>query len=82
MGIRVNKCRCHETISECIQIFPTKAGEWTEVTVPFETLVPSHHGRQITGPPLDLSKVEESGLLFGDGRAEDFVLAVEWMKAQ
>lgn len=62
--------------------FPTKAGEWTEVTVPFETLVPSHHGRQLAGPPLDLSKVEEIGLLLGDGRAGDFALAVEWMKAQ
>jgi monofunctional biosynthetic peptidoglycan transglycosylase len=62
--------------------FPTKAGEWLEVTVPFATLTPSHHGRQLDGPPLDLSKVEEIGLLIGDGRAGDFALAVEWMKAE
>lgn len=62
--------------------FPTKAGEWIEVKVPFDTLVPSHHGNMLAGPPLDLSKVEEIGLLIGDGKAGEFALAVEWMKAE
>jgi monofunctional biosynthetic peptidoglycan transglycosylase len=62
--------------------FPTKAGEWIEVTVPFATLVPSHHGRRLEGPALDLSKVEEIGLLIGDGRAGAFALTVDWMKAE
>lgn len=62
--------------------FATTAGEWVEVKVPFVSLVPSHHGRQLDGPPLDLSKVEEIGLLIGDGKAGDFALAVEWMRAE
>lgn len=62
--------------------FPTKAGEWIEVKVPFDKLVPSHHGNQLAGPPLDLAKVEEIGLLIGDGKAGEFALAVEWMKAE
>lgn len=61
--------------------FPTKAGEWIEVKVPFDKLVPSHHGNELAGPPLDLTKVEEMGLLIGDGKAGEFALAVDWMKA-
>jgi len=62
--------------------FPTKAGEWIEVRVPFATLVPSHHGRKLEGPPLDLAKVEEIGLLIGDGKPGAFALAVDWMKTE
>jgi len=62
--------------------FPTKAGEWIEVKVPFEKLEPSHHGNKLAGPPLDLSKVEEIGLLIGDGREGEFALTVAWMKAE
>jgi NADH dehydrogenase [ubiquinone] 1 alpha subcomplex assembly factor 1 len=62
--------------------FPTKAGEWIEVKVPFDQLAPSHHGNKLAGPPLDLAKVEEIGLLIGDGKAGEFALAVEWMKSE
>lgn len=62
--------------------FPTRAGEWTEVTVPFEDLTPSWRGRQLDGPPLDLSKVEEVGLLIGDNREGEFSLEVDWMKVE
>lgn len=62
--------------------FPTKAGQWVEVKVPFDTLIPTHHGNQLDGPPLDLSRVEEIGLLIGDGKAGDFALALEWMRAE
>lgn len=61
--------------------FATTAGEWVEVRVPFEKLEPSHHGNKLAGPPLDLSKVEEIGLLIGDSREGEFALTVAWMKA-
>jgi len=62
--------------------FPTQAGEWTEVTVPFASMKPTHHGDELSGPVLDLSKVEEIGLFIGDKRAGAFSLQVDWMKAR
>lgn len=60
--------------------FDTRAGEWCEVTVDFATMQPTYRGTTLDGPPLDLSKVEEIGLLIGDGRAGDFVLDVDWIR--
>lgn len=60
--------------------FPTTAGQWTEVRIPFDTLVPTYRGTRLDGPPLDLSKVEEIRLLIGDGRGGPFTLAVDWIK--
>jgi monofunctional biosynthetic peptidoglycan transglycosylase len=62
--------------------FPTRAGEWTEVKVPFAKFSPSHHGTKLDGPALDLSKVEEIGLLIGDKRPGAFALAVDWIKVE
>ncbi len=60
--------------------FPTTAGQWTEVRIPFDSLVPTFRGRTLNGPPLDVSKVEEIRLLIGDGREGPFALAVDWMR--
>ncbi|TAG07330.1 MAG: CIA30 family protein [Verrucomicrobia bacterium] len=62
--------------------FPTQAGQWLEVSVPFSSMKPSHHGNDLSGPALDLTKIEEIGLLIGDKRAGDFSLKIDWMKAQ
>jgi monofunctional biosynthetic peptidoglycan transglycosylase len=62
--------------------FPTRAGEWIDVVVPFADLEPSHHGNMLDGPPVDLSQVEEIGLLLGDGLAGPFLLEVDWMRAE
>lgn len=61
--------------------FATKADEWIEVTIPFATLKPTYRGNNLDGPPLDLSKVEEIGLLIGDKRSGSFSLKVDWIKA-
>jgi monofunctional biosynthetic peptidoglycan transglycosylase len=61
---------------------PTSAGKWTEVRIPFATLVPTFRGERLNGPPLDLARVEEVGLLIGDGRAGPFALVVEWIKVE
>lgn len=60
--------------------FPTAAGEWTDVRIPFDSLVPTYRGKRLEGPPLDLSKVEEIGLLIGDKREGAFELLVDWIK--
>jgi monofunctional biosynthetic peptidoglycan transglycosylase len=61
--------------------FATKTDEWIEVTVPFATFKPTYRGNALDGPPLDLSKVEEVGLLIGDKRTRSFSLNVDWIKA-
>ncbi len=62
--------------------FPTRAGEWSEVTVRFADLEPSHHGNALDGPPADLSQVEEISFLIGDKKEGPFALKVDWMKAE
>ncbi len=62
--------------------FPTTAGQWTEARIPFATLVPTYRGNKLDGPPLDLAKVEEIGLLIGDSREGPFVLLVDWIKVE
>ncbi len=62
--------------------FGTRANEWTVVRIPLDQLKPSWRGRQLDGPPLDLSKVEEIGLLIGDQREGPFGLKVDWMNLE
>lgn len=54
--------------------FDAPAGVWTEVVVAFARMQPTYRGTVLDGPALDLSKVEEIGLLIGDGRAGAFSL--------
>lgn len=56
--------------------FEAPAGTWTEAVVVFERMQPTYRGRALDGPALALSKVEEIGLLIGDGRAGAFVLEI------
>ena len=62
--------------------FPTKRGEWTEVTVPLTTLVPQFRGQKLSGPPLDRTRIEEIGLSLSDGNPGAFALEVDWIKAE
>ena len=62
--------------------FETRANEWIEATVMFADMVPTWRGTVLDGPALDLSKVEEVGLLIADGQAGDFLLEVEWIRPQ
>ena len=39
-------------------------------------------GCDVARPPLDLTKVEEIGLLIGDAREGPFVLVVDWVKVK
>jgi NADH dehydrogenase [ubiquinone] 1 alpha subcomplex assembly factor 1 len=60
--------------------FEARAGEWIEVTVAFADMQPTYRGTVLDGPALELSKVEEIGLLIGDGDAGDFGLEIEWSR--
>ncbi|MEF3083405.1 CIA30 family protein [Luteimonas sp. SMYT11W] len=60
--------------------FETRAGDWIEADVAFADMQPTYRGTVLDGPTLDLSKVEEIGLLIGDGQAGDFALDVAWIR--
>jgi NADH dehydrogenase [ubiquinone] 1 alpha subcomplex assembly factor 1 len=62
--------------------FATEKDKWIEVKVPFEALSPSWRGRKLDGPPLDLSKVDELGLLIGDKKAGPFAIGVDWIAVE
>ena len=59
--------------------FETKKDQWSEVSIPLDSFRPSHHGRQLSGPPLDLHSVRQIAFLVGDGVAGPFALEVDWI---
>ncbi|MBS3804381.1 MAG: CIA30 family protein [Oleiphilaceae bacterium] len=60
--------------------FPTQAGEWIEVAVPFAGLEPVYRGRRLAGPGFDPSDIQELGFLLADKRPGEFELTVDWIK--
>ena len=60
--------------------FDAPAGVWTEVVVAFARMQPTYRGTVLDGPALDLSKVEEIGLLISDGHAGAFALDVDGIR--
>lgn len=59
--------------------FETEPGEWVERFLPFNSFKPSHHGRALSGPPLDLESIREIAFLLGDGQPGAFSLTVDWI---
>lgn len=62
--------------------FGTEAGQWSVVTIRFDELQPTWRGNRLDGPAFDPERVEEIGLLIGDGREGPFRLAVDWIRAE
>jgi len=62
--------------------FATVAGQWTLVSIPLASLAPRYRGALLAGPALDLSAIEQIGLLIGDQQAGPFALAVEWIRVE
>ena len=62
--------------------FPTRADEWGEVFLPFEAFQPTWRGRQLEGPPLDLSEVRQLAFLLADGNPGPFTLKIDWIGLQ
>lgn len=60
--------------------FATRAGEWSEVTVPFAELVPTFRGRLVSdAPQFDGKRLQSVGLLISDRQAGPFALEIEWI---
>lgn len=62
--------------------FKTEAGKFVDVKIPFASFKPGWRGRKLDGPPLDLSKIEELGLVLADGKAGPFVIEVDWIAVE
>ena len=62
--------------------FPTRAGEWAEVRLPFADFVPTYHGNTLANrPPPDRSKIATIGFIIEDKQAGAFRLEVDWIGA-
>lgn len=62
--------------------FSTQNGAWSEVVVPLARFVPTWRGESLSGPPLDLARIEEFGLMLADGQPGAFALEVAWMRGE
>jgi hypothetical protein len=62
--------------------FETKAGEWTEVRIPFNRFQPTFRGYRPRGAgPLDPSRIQQITFLIGDKIEAPFQLEIAWVKA-
>ena len=62
--------------------FETKAGEWTEVSIPFTRFQPTLRGYRPRGAgPLDPSRIQQITFLIGDKIQAPFQLEIAWVKA-
>jgi NADH dehydrogenase [ubiquinone] 1 alpha subcomplex assembly factor 1 len=62
--------------------FKTEEGKFIEVNVPFDSFKPGWRGRKLDGPALDLSKIEEIGLVLADGKAGAFKVELDWLAVE
>lgn len=62
--------------------FATIKNQWQVVRVPLRNFYPTRSGNRVRGPALDQRSVSAFGLTFGNGRAENFQLEVDWIRAE
>ena len=63
--------------------FPTTAGEWTRVVLPFPEFEPSYRGRRPPGAgPLDTGSICQIGLMIADRQSGPFRLETDWIRTQ
>jgi len=60
--------------------FATETETWQEITLPFDSFAPTHHGiRLTTVPPMDITAVKSFGLFIADRQAGPFKLDISWI---
>jgi uncharacterized surface protein with fasciclin (FAS1) repeats len=61
--------------------FPTVAGEWTEVELPFGEFVANSFGRRVrNAPELDPATIESAGITLADKKEGPFAIEVDWIR--
>ena len=62
-------------------VFKTKAGEWTEVEIPFAECVANSFGQRMrNAPPLDPASIESVGITLADKQEGPFAIEVDWIR--
>ncbi len=60
--------------------FATEADSWQEITLPFDTFAPTHHGVKLTTiPAMDTARVKSFGLFIADRQEGPFKLDLAWI---
>jgi len=61
--------------------FTTKAGEWTEVEIPFDQCVANSFGQRVrNAPALDPASIESVGITLSDKQEGPFAIEVDWIR--
>ncbi|MFM9180076.1 MAG: CIA30 family protein, partial [Phycisphaerales bacterium] len=61
--------------------FKTKAGEWTEVEIPFDQCVANSFGQRMrNAPELDPASIESVGITLADKNEGPFAIEVDWIR--
>jgi uncharacterized surface protein with fasciclin (FAS1) repeats len=62
-------------------VFKTKAGEWTEIEIPFAECVANSFGQRMrNAPPLDPASIESVGITLADKQEGPFAIEVDWIR--
>lgn len=63
--------------------FTTAKDEWQEISLPFATFTPTHHGIKLTSvAPLNTVNIKSFGLFIADRQEGPFQLDVDWIKGE
>ena len=63
------------------RVFATKAGEWTEVEIPFSECVANSFGQRVrNAPSLDPASIESVGITLSDKKEGPFAIEVDWIR--
>lgn len=58
------------------------SGEWEEVTIPFEQMLPKFRGRDLNQPVYQGQYLEEIAFLIGNKREENFQLMIKYIRVE
>ena len=60
--------------------FATEAETWQEITLPFDSFAPTHHGVKLTTvPPINAAMVKSFGLFIAGRQSGPFKLDIAWI---
>ena len=58
------------------------SGEWEEVTIPFEQMLPKFRGRDLNQPVYQGQYLEEVAFLIGNKKEENFQLKIKYIRVE
>lgn len=58
------------------------SGDWEEVTIPFEQMLPKFRGRDLNQPVYEGESLQEIAFLIGNKKEEDFELRIKYIRVE